>query len=65
MYSIYLAVSIGFTKNYFSIDENVPCIGICEHNRQKCYLDKHCVDYDKGIVLKILKKKCNFGEICP
>ena len=47
----YFAASIGFTKKYFSIDENVPCVGICQYNKQKCDEDEQCVDYDKGSLL--------------
>ena len=42
---------LGFTKKYFSIDENVSCVGICQHNKQKCDEDEQCVDYDKGSLL--------------
>ena len=43
MYSIII-------KGFFPAGEieNAPCVGICQHNKQKCYEDDQCADFDKG-----------------
>ena len=32
----------------FFIDENAPCVGLCYHNKLKCFNDENCEDFDKG-----------------
>ena len=50
-------------KIIFFIEENLPCVGICQHNKQKCDEDEQCVDYDKGTNCSKIRKKMYFWEI--
>ena len=35
--------------DFFSYaDENAPCVGLCYHNKLKCFNDENCEDFDKG-----------------
>ena len=56
MYSIII-------KGFFPAGEieNAPCVGICQHNKQKCDEDEQCVEYDKGTHCSKIRKKCNLG----
>ena len=42
------------------LDENAPCVGICYYNKEKCFKDLECEDYDKGWPLNYK----DFGPPC-
>ena len=44
-------------KIIFLIEENLLCVGICQHNKQKCDEDEQCVAYDKGTNCSKIRKK--------
>ena len=39
---------------YPTIDEDTACIGICYHNKKKCYEEDLCADHEKGYPLNVV-----------
>ena len=41
--------SIFIFRTYcYILDENAPCVGLCYHNKEKCYSDGQCEEFDRG-----------------
>ena len=36
------------------LDEDIACIGICYHNKKKCYEEDQCADHEKGYPLDVI-----------
>ena len=39
------------------LDEDIACIGICYHNKKKCYEEDQCADHEKGYPLDVIAGK--------
>ena len=43
-----VADNLHYLLIFHILDENAPCVGLCFHNKEKCYSDSQCEDYDRG-----------------
>ena len=57
---LYVIYFINSLYKLYILDENAPCVGLCYHNKEKCYSDGQCEEFDRGWPLNARE----FGPPC-